>query len=40
MKKIPQGRGSAGVSVSISESQTAWLWDGKPKAETAAGYGH
>lgn len=39
LMKIPQTR-SGGVYVKISSSQTAYLWDGKPKYETAGGYGH
>ena len=27
-------------SVKISSCETAWLWDGKPKHETGAGWGH
>lgn len=39
MKRIP--RGSLGsVSVKISDAQTAYKWDGKPKRETSSGWGH
>ena len=39
MKKIPTGR-AGHISVKISDVQTAWKWDGKPKSETSSGYGH
>lgn len=37
--KIPQSR-SGSMYVKISNSQTAYLWDGKPKYQTASGWGH
>lgn len=39
LKKIPQGS-SDNVRVKIHSSATAYKWDGKPKYETAWGYGH
>lgn len=33
-------RVSSGNGIKISESQTAFVWDGKPKYETASGWGH
>ena len=44
MKKRIQktrGFGTAGFSYKLKVGdQSAWLWDGKPERETAAGYGH
>lgn len=39
MTKIPQGSGNS-VSIKISNYAYAHPWDGKPKYETAAGWGH
>ena len=39
MKKIPQVRGSS-VYVKVRSSGYAYLWDGRPRSETAFGYGH
>lgn len=39
LRKKPQGFGDS-VSVKINSFSSASLWDGKPKRETAAGYGH
>lgn len=42
MKKIPQGLSGSGRSVyiKISDVQTAFAWDGKPKHQTSSGWGH
>jgi hypothetical protein len=41
LKKTPRKNGmGGGAYVKITSSETAYLWDGKPESETAAGYGH
>jgi len=39
MKKIPKGDGRH-LSIKISDVETAWKWDGKPKSQTSSGWGH
>jgi hypothetical protein len=40
LKKVPQ-RGYRGEPyVKVNDSQNAYPWDGKPKYETAGGFGH
>lgn len=40
MVKIPRDAGSLGVAVRINAYSSAFPWDGKPKYETGAGWGH
>jgi hypothetical protein len=40
LKKVPQKGYRDEPYVKIDQSQTAYLWDGKPKYETGSGYGH
>lgn len=40
LKKIPQKSSMGGAYVKINTSESAYLWDGRPESETAAGYGH
>ena len=40
LKRRPQPSGSRGSYIKINNVQTAWPWDGKPKYQTASGWGH
>ena len=40
LKKIPQKGYRDQPYVKIDSSQNAYPWDGKPKYETASGFGH
>jgi hypothetical protein len=40
MKKVPQKGYRDEPYIKISPSQNAYPWDGKPKYETAGGFGH
>jgi hypothetical protein len=40
LKKIPQKGYQGEPYVKVSDSQNAYPWDGKPKYETASGFGH
>jgi hypothetical protein len=40
VKKIPQKGYRGQAYVKMSDSQNAYLWDGKPQYETASGFGH
>ena len=40
MKKIPQRGYNGQPYIKVSQSQSAYPWDGKPKYETASGFGH
>jgi hypothetical protein len=40
MKKIPRPSGPGKYAVKITSFASAYLWDGKPKYQTASGWGH
>lgn len=39
-KRVQKSGGGRDYRIKIDDSSTAWPWDGKPKFQTASGFGH